>query len=135
MATFKGTVTAVSPIQSGTSKAGREWRRMDVVLTYDNFKPEHPKAIVFSVMNDNIEKFGFQVGGEYEVEVDFATREYQGKYYLSANCWKATAKNAAAPEPQPAAAPAQQGWEAAYPAPQPKVQIQTQTQEDDGLPF
>ena len=90
---FNGTVTAISALQSGTSKAGKEWRKIDVVLTYDNSKPEYPKAIVFSVMNDNIEKFGFQVGGEYEVEVDFSVREYNGKNYMSANAWKATAKN------------------------------------------
>lgn len=100
---FNGTVTAISALQSGTSKAGKEWRKIDVVLTYDNSKPEYPKAIVFSVMNDNIEKFGFQVGGEYEVEVDFSVREYNGKNYMSANAWKATAKNVpTAPAPQSA---------------------------------
>ena len=115
MATFNGTVTAISTLQSGTSKAGKEWRKIDVVLTYDSSKPEYPKAIVFSVMNDNIEKFAFQVGGEYEVEVDFSVREYQNKHYLSANAWKATAKNV------PTATAPQQA---------------TQTQEDDSqLPF
>ena len=118
MATFNGTVTAISPIQSGTSKAGKEWRKIDVVLTYDNSKPEYPKAIVFSVMNDNIEKFGFQVGGEYEVEVDFSVREYQNKHYLSANAWKATAKNV------PTA-----------PAPQQVAQTAPQAQEESDLPF
>lgn len=90
MATFKGTVTAVSQIQSGTSKSGKQWQRVDVVLTYDNSKPEYPKAVLFSVMNDNIERFNLQVGAEYEVEVDFNVREYQGKNYMSASCWKAT---------------------------------------------
>ena len=114
---FNGTVTAISPIQSGTSKAGKEWRKIDVVLTYDSSKPEYPKAIVFSVMNDNIEKFGFQVGGEYEVEVDFSVREYNGKNYMSANAWKATAKNVPT-------------------APAPQQVAQTQTQEEaDQLPF
>lgn len=90
MATFKGVVTAVSQIQSGTSRAGNQWRRVDAVLTYDNSKPEWPKAIVFSVMNDNIDKFNLQQGCEYEVEVDFSIREYNGKTYMSASCWKAT---------------------------------------------
>lgn len=95
MATFKGQVAAVSPIQSGTSKSGKAWRKVDVVLIYDNSKPEYPKAIMFSVMNDNIEKFGFVLGGEYEVEIDFSVREYNSKHYMSAACWKATALNAA----------------------------------------
>lgn len=95
MATFKGLVAAVSPIQSGTSKSGKAWRKVDVVLIYDNSKPEYPKAIVFSVMNDNIEKFAFMQAREYEVEVDFSEREYNSKHYMSATCWKATALNTA----------------------------------------
>lgn len=100
MATFKGLVAAVSPIQSGTSKSGKAWRKVDVVLTYDNSKPEYPKAILFSVMNDNIEKFGFVQGGEYEVEVDFSVREYQGKHYMSAVCWKAAKLDVTTSAPQ-----------------------------------
>lgn len=103
MATFKGLVAAVSPIQSGTSKSGKAWRKVDVVLIYDNSKPEYPKAIVFSVMNDNIEKFSFMQAHEYEVEVDFSVREYQGKHYMSASCWKAArldTANASAPQTQ-----------------------------------
>lgn len=132
MATFNGSVTAISPIQSGTSKAGKEWRKIDVVLTYDNSKPEYPKAIVFSVMNDNIEKFGFQVGGEYEVEVDFSVREYNGKNYMSANAWKATAKNVPT---TPAPSQAQHGWEAVYPTPQPQPQPTAPQDDSDDLPF
>lgn len=90
MATFKGIVSYVSAVQNGTSKAGKAWSKVDVVLTYDNSKPEWPKAIAFSVMNDNIGKFNLQAGNEYEVEVDFSVREYQGKHYMSASCWKAT---------------------------------------------
>lgn len=117
--TLSGTITAVLPIQNGTSKAGKEWRKQECVLTYDNSHPEYPKAVVFSVMNDNIEKFAFRVGGEYDIEVDFATREYQGKYYLSASCWKSTAKNPMS-----------------YPAPQQAAQTAQQPQGDDSdLPF
>lgn len=90
MATFKGVVTDISQIQSGTSKSGKQWQRVDVVLTYDNSKPEYPKAVLFSVMNDNIGKFNLQHGCEYEVEVDFSVREYNGKAYMSASCWKST---------------------------------------------
>lgn len=113
---FNGTITALSPIQSGTSKNNKAWRKIDAVLEYEHHD-QYPKSIVVSVMNDNIDKFGFKVGGEYEVEVDFSAREYNGRYYMSATAWKATAKNVpTAPAPQQAA--------------------QTQTQEDDSqLPF
>ncbi len=125
MATFKGIVTAISQMQSGTSKAGKAWQKIDVVLTYDNSKPEYPKAIVFSVMNDNINKFGFQVGCEYEVEIDFSCREYNGRTYMSASAWKAV------PTQQPQQAPAQQP---VYQQPQAQPQTQT-TPQDSDLPF
>ncbi len=109
MATFKGVISALTPIQSGTSKAGKAWQRVDATLVYDNSKPEYPKAILFSVMNDNINKFNLQVGVEYEVEVDFSTRDYNGRTYMSASCWKATPTQQPAPQPapQPQYAPAQ----------------------------
>lgn len=98
---FKGTVTNVSAIQSGTSKSsGKTWQRQDVVLTYDSSKPEWPKAVKFSVMGENIQKFNFVQGGEYEVEVDFSVRPYQDKFYMDANCWRATALNQPQSAPQ-----------------------------------
>ncbi len=127
---FTGIITAVSAIASGTSKNGKAWRKIEVCLTYDNSKPEYPKAIVFSVMNDNIEKFALQIGGEYEVEIDFAVHEYNNRNYLSASCWKAEPKNAVT---QPQQAPAQQGWQAAYP--QQQAQPTPPPAQGDDLPF
>lgn len=95
---FKGKVTYVSPVASGTSKAGKAWSKIEVVLVYDAGTPEFERSIVFSVMNDNIAKFGITVGGEYEVEVSFSTREYNGRYYMSASAWKCTTITAAAPQ-------------------------------------
>lgn len=117
---FNGTITHVSPIQSGTSKSGKAWRRMEAVLEYEHHD-QYPKAIVVSVMNDKIEELNLKLGGEYEVEVDFSAREYNGRYYMSATAWKATAKNVA-----------QQGWEAAYPPAQAKA---PQPQGADDIPF
>lgn len=125
MATFKGVISALTPIQSGTSKAGKAWQRIDATLVYDNAKPEYPKAILFSVMNDNINKFNLQVGMEYEVEVDFSTRDYNGRTYMSASCWKATPTQPIQQAP-PAYPP--QGYQQPY--------QQTQApQSDSELPF
>lgn len=117
MATFKGVVTAISAKQTGTSKAGKQWSKVDVILTYDNYKPEYPKAILFSVMNDNIDKFAFRVGAEFEVEVDFSVKEYNSKHYMSAQCWKSTPTSATAqpvqvpvqPTPPPVTQPVKEG--------------------------
>lgn len=123
--TVSGTITAISPLQSGTSKAGKEWRKIDVVLTYDNTKAEYPKSVLFSVMNENIEKFALSVGNEYDVEVDFSVREYNGKNYMSANAWKATAKNTPIATTQQSA-PTQT---------QAQAQQSEQPKQEDDLPF
>lgn len=110
MATFKGTITNALPEQSGIGRNGNSWRKRTYVLTYDNSNANYPKAIVFDVMNGKIDELNIQPGVEYEVEVDFAVREYQGKYYMSASVWKAAPTQSAIqqqPAAQPQAAPAQ----------------------------
>lgn len=106
MSTFKGRISAASPIQSGTSKSGKEYQRQEFMLIYDNTNAEYPKAITFSVMNAKIQEFNLQVGHTYEVDVDFSSREYNGRYYMSANCWKASPLNALQPAPQQPSQPA-----------------------------
>lgn len=108
MATFKGFISQALPEQSGVSRNGNNWRKRTYVLTYDNSNANYPKAVVFDVLNDNIDKLNLQAGAEYEVEVDFSVREYQGRFYQSASAWKATPTQQPAPQPtsQPQYAPA-----------------------------
>lgn len=87
---FNVTIQNVLPVQNGTSKNGKAYSRQSYVGVYDSTNPQYPKSIVFDVLGDKIGQFNIQPGGQYEVEVDFAAREWQGKYFLSANCWKAT---------------------------------------------
>lgn len=125
---FKGIITAAMPVASGTSKNGKEWKRASYILQYDNSNEQYPKSVLFDVMGDKIEQLNIKQGVEYEVEIDFTCREYNGRTYMSASCWKAT------PTQQPQQAPAQQGWEQMYQQPQ----AQPQTPKDDmgdPLPF
>lgn len=87
---FTGIITEALPIATGTGQNGKEWRRAEYVLTYDNSKPEYPKAIVFSVMNERIEQLNLEKGKSYEVDVDFSVRDYDGRKFLSASAWRAT---------------------------------------------
>lgn len=103
--TFKGIITAAMPVASGTSKNGKEWRRASYILQYDNSNEQYPKSVLFDVMGDKIEQLDIKQGVEYEVEIDFSTREYNGRTYMSASAWKATPTQQ--PTPQPQSAPAQ----------------------------
>ena len=110
--TLSGLIQSALPEQSGTTAAGKQWRRKDFILLYDNSNTQYPKTVLFSVMGENIDKLNIQQGVEYDVEIDFSTREYNGKTYMSATAWKATAKTQPAPQqpvyaqPAPAAPPA-----------------------------
>lgn len=126
--TFKGIITAAMPVASGTSKSGKEWKRASYILQYDGSNPQYPKSVLFDVMGDKIEQLNIKQGVEYEVEIDFTCREYNGRTYMSASAWKAT------PTQQPQQAPAQQGWEQMYQQPQAQ-QTQSAHTQDDGLPF
>ena len=120
---FKGIITAAMPVASGTSKSGKEWRRASYILQYDNSNEQYPKSVLFDVMGDKIEQLNIKQGVEYEVEIDFTTREYNGRTYMSASAWKAT------PTQQPQQAPAQQ------PQTQPQTAPHTAQEDDSQLPF
>ncbi len=89
--TITGIITSVLPEVNGVSKSGKNWRRRDYIITYDATKPEYPKSVLFSVMNDNIDNFNLQQGQQYTVELDFSTREFNGRFFMDANCWRAAA--------------------------------------------
>lgn len=97
---FQGKISKVLPELKGTSATGKEWRKVSYVLTYDVTKPEYPRQVVFDVMGDRIDELKLQEGHTYELDIDFQVREYNGKYYMSASCWRATSMEA----PQPVVA-------------------------------
>lgn len=116
---FKGIITAAMPVASGTSKNGKEWKRASYILQYDNSNEQYPKSVLFDVMGDKIEQLNIKQGVEYEVEIDFTTREYNGRTYMSASAWKAT--STAQPAPAPANDPyAAMGMQPRQTVPAPK---------------
>lgn len=99
------------PEQSGVSKSsGNPWRKRSYVGVYDDHNPRYPKRIVFDVVNDKIDQLGLAEGARYDVEIDFDAREWNGRYFLSASCWRAERLDGATPPiataPQQTASPA-----------------------------
>lgn len=128
MATFKGVITYASPVVGGISKSGKEWKRATYILVYDDSNGQYPKSISFDAVNDRIEKLDLGIGMEYEVSVDFTTREYNGRIYMSATAWKAT------PTQQPQQVPVQQSATTGYAHPQAQAQTPKDEMVED-LPF
>ena len=58
---------------------------------------QYPKKVAFSVMNSNIQNFGLAVGQDVDIEIDINANEWQGKWFNSITCWKATLRNPGQP--------------------------------------
>lgn len=120
---IKGTITNALPEQSGTSKSGNAWRKREYIVEYEH--GQYPKSVVFSVMGQKIDELNIQQGAEYALSIDFETREWNGRYFLQASCWKAI--------------PTQQAPIPAVPQPvyqQSQAQTQADSMGDDSqLPF
>ena len=46
---------------------------------------------------DNIQNFGLAVGQDVDIEIDINANEWQGKWFNSITCWKATLRNPGQP--------------------------------------
>lgn len=122
---IKGTITNALPEQSGTSKSGKSWRKKEYIVEYEH--GQYPKSVVFSVIGQKIDELNIQQGAEYNLSIDFEAREWNGRYFLQASCWKAT------PTRQPSPAPTNDPYAAMGMQPR-EPQSQTAPQDSD-LPF
>jgi hypothetical protein len=99
-----GKLVKTLDIESGTSKAGKEWKKQSFVIdTGAQYNPE----ICFSLFGDDklalIE--GILPGTEIEVSFNLTSREYNGKYYHNIDAWRINRAAAAVVENQAPAAP------------------------------
>lgn len=82
----KGKLTKVLDIQTGTSKAGKEWKKQNFVIdTGDQFNPE----VCFQVFGDDKIKMlsQFKEGDNLDVSFNLSSREFNGKYYHNVDAW------------------------------------------------
>tara|TARA_B100000809_G_scaffold266834_1_gene332033 strand:- start:6130 stop:6489 length:360 start_codon:yes stop_codon:yes gene_type:complete len=101
----KGRITKVLSIETGTSKAGKEWKKQSFVLdTGAQYNPE----VCFSLFGDEKVDMLRNYGEGQEVEVAFnvSSREFNGKYYHNLDAWKINTIGAGAPSGGAAPAPA-----------------------------
>jgi hypothetical protein len=81
-----GTVKKIGEEQTGEGGKGK-WTKRTMLLEYMN--GNYPKTVEFTGMNKGAEAIGtLGVGETATVHFDLESREYNGKYYTSANVWK-----------------------------------------------
>jgi len=84
---IKGKVSQILNVESGTSKAGKDWKKQSFVIdTAAQFNP----MVCFSLFGE--EKIamlnGLENGQEVEVYFNISSREYNGKWYHNIDAWK-----------------------------------------------
>ena len=105
------------PLQSGTSQAGKEWKKQEfVVETHE----QYPKKICMHLFGDRVDQYPVSEGEEVSVNFDIESREYNGRWYTNINVWKLDKVNDNAPSAS------------MTPPPAPEFEPQADT---DDLPF
>lgn len=94
--TVTGKIANILSVESGTSKAGKEWKKQAFVVdTGAQFNP----LVCFSLFGDDkinmLRDFG--QGQEVEVAFNISSREFNGKWYHNIDAWKITGAGQANP--------------------------------------
>lgn len=125
--TFTGRVSAVLPVESGTSASGKSWSRQTIVITEENV--QYPASIAVTLFNSEL--VGTVAAGEtITAHLAVKASEYQGKYYNNISAWEIERTVSAAPVPTAgnSAEPYHAAQSAPAPVPQPACR-------QDDLPF
>ncbi len=105
-----GKIVKVLDVESGVSKAGKEWKKQNFVIdTGDQYNPEIAFSIFGEEKVENFAKFN-KVGDEVKVCFNASSREHNGRYYHNLDAWRIESNNqtsgqalTAEAEPQPIA--------------------------------
>ena len=78
-----GKITKILEVEKGTSKAGKEWQKINFVVdTGAEFNPEVCFQIFGEDKVENFNKYN-KVGNDVDVSFNVSSREFNGKYYYT----------------------------------------------------
>ena len=73
-------------VETGTSKAGKEWKKQSILIEQSG--TEYNKAVAVSFFGDKIKQIrDIEVGSEVSVSINLSSREFKGKYYHNIDGW------------------------------------------------
>lgn len=88
-----GKIEKILPVESGESKAGKEWSKQNVLInTGDDYNPVVIVTAFGEAKMNQLNKF--QVGDTIDVSVNAYSREFNGKWYTSLDGYWFANKNA-----------------------------------------
>jgi hypothetical protein len=83
---IQGKLIQVLPIESGTSKSGKDWKQQTIIVETGD---QYPKKIAIQCPEKLMSRIGdYQVGQTITCSVNIESRESGGKWYTSIKAWK-----------------------------------------------
>ena len=83
-----GKITSILDVETGTSKAGKEWQKINFVI---DTGADFNNIVCFQIFGEekveNFLKYN-KVGSEVDVSFNVSSREFKGKYYHNLDAWK-----------------------------------------------
>jgi len=87
----KGSIKTMLPVESGTSKAGKEWQKQTFIVSNNEGYEGKEQIYAFDVFGsekvENLNKFN-NVGDVVEVSFNISTNEWKDKYFTSLSAWR-----------------------------------------------
>ena len=79
--TINGKLIKKLDVESGISKAGKEWKRQSILVEQDG---DYNKEVVIGFFGDKMRQLrDLNEGARVDVSVNVYSREFKGKYYHS----------------------------------------------------
>jgi len=93
--TINGKLIKKLDIESGISKAGKEWKRQSILVEQNG---DYNKEIVIGFFGDKMKQLrDLNEGARVDVSVNIYSREFNGKYYHSIDGYMIAQKTNAQP--------------------------------------
>lgn len=91
--TIKGKITQILDVETGTSKAGKEWKKQNFVIdTGDQYNPEVCFQLFGDAKIDKLAEYN-KVGDDVTVHFNVSSREFNEKWYHNLDAWKVMSEN------------------------------------------
>ena len=91
---LEGKLVKKLDIESGVSKAGKEWRKQSIVI--NNGSDYNPEVAISFFGDEKIEIVsGLNIGDDLSVGVNISSRAWKDKYFHSIDGWKVDLKGSA----------------------------------------
>jgi hypothetical protein len=84
----KGQVVAILPLESGITKAGKDWQKLTIIIEFS--EGNYQKKLALSASKEELIQTlqNLKQGDSITASINLESREFNGKWFNSVNVWK-----------------------------------------------